>query len=187
MRRAAVLLLGLSVLTVRADDKGTDVSFDGLKSATPAGWKEETPSNRLRWMQFRVPKAKDDEANGELYITKGITGSKDDNLKRWKGQFLPPEGKKIDDVTKVEEFKVAGCEVLYVDMLRGSTSVRPMTLSSAMGKRLVSPCPTICAPPTPEKRMPGAPARSAAISGAPSASPDGSPATSIRCKVIAGR
>lgn len=134
MRLATVLLLGLSVLAVGADDKGVIVNVDGLKSTTPADWKEEAPSNRLRWMQFRIPKAKDDDANGELYMTKGISGSKEDNLKRWKGQFLPPPGKKIDDVTKVEEFKVAGCEVMYVD-IQGIYLDGPPNVPANMKKR----------------------------------------------------
>jgi len=134
MRRAAVLLLGLTVLAVRADEKGAEINLDGLRSKTPGDWKEETPSNRLRWMQFRVPKAKDDEANGELYLTKGISGSKEDNLKRWKGQFLPPSGKKIDDVTKVENIKVAGCEVMYVD-IQGTYLEGPPMAPPAAKKR----------------------------------------------------
>ena len=134
MKPAAALLLGLAVLTARADEKGAEVNLDGLKSKTPAGWKEETPSNRLRWMQFRVPKAEGDEANGELYLTKGISGSKEDNLKRWKGQFLPPTGKKIDDVTKVEDIKVAGCDVMYVDIQGTYLEGAPMA-PAAMKKR----------------------------------------------------
>ena len=65
MKRTACLLgvglLALAALGAAADDKkGVVVDFDGMKSATPGNWKEETPSNRLRFMQFRVPKAKDD-------------------------------------------------------------------------------------------------------------------------------
>jgi hypothetical protein len=122
MNRAACLLSGVVLLAIlslnalAADDKGTAVKFDDLKSTTPANWKEETPSNRLRYMQFKVPRAKGDDADGDLAIFKGITGSAKQNLERWKGQFLPPEGKKIDDITKVEEMKIAGCEVMYVDI-----------------------------------------------------------------------
>src|SRR5882757_467323 len=108
MKRAACLLLCLTV-TAFAADKGTTVDFDGLKSTTPANWKEAPSSSRLRLATFIVPKAKGDDADADLAIFKGITGSKKQNLERWQGQFIAPEGKKIADVTKVEEMKVAGC------------------------------------------------------------------------------
>src|SRR5947209_6780886 len=105
MKRAACLLLCLTVAAVAAD-KGTTVEFDGLKSTTPANWREATSPSRLRVATFVVPKAKDDEADADLAIFKGITGTKKQNLERWQGQFIPPEGKKIADVTKTEEMKI---------------------------------------------------------------------------------
>src|SRR6185436_17071821 len=39
-----------------------------------------------------------------------------DNIKRWQGQFVPPKGKSIGEVTTVEETKVSGAEVTYVDI-----------------------------------------------------------------------
>jgi hypothetical protein len=101
---------------------------------TPAGWKEEKPSYRLRFKQFKIPRADGDEADGEMYVTRGISGNKEDNLKRWQGQFLPPEGKKIDDVTKVAEIKVAGCEVMYVD-IQGTYLDGPPMQPAAQKKR----------------------------------------------------
>src|SRR5262245_44093914 len=108
-RTACVLMSGLlaCLAMTAADDKGTVVEFDGLKSTTPAGCKEEPPSNRLRLTQFRIPRAKGDDADGDLAVFKGISGTAKENLARWQKQFLPPEGKKIEDVTKVDEMKVA--------------------------------------------------------------------------------
>ena len=140
MKRTACLLgvglLALAALGATADDKkGVVVDFDGMKSTTPGDWKEETPSNRLRHMQFRVPKAKDDPADGEMYITRGITGSTKQNLERWKGQFIPPAGKSIDDVTKVTEMKVAGCDVMYVDIQGTYLDGPPMLPANQKMKR----------------------------------------------------
>ncbi len=115
MKRAACLLLCLTV-TAFAADKGTDIEFDGLKSTTPANWKEAPSPSKLRLATFVVPRAKGDEADADLALFKGLSGSKKANLERWKAQFIAPEGKKIDDVTKVEEMKIAGCEVMYVDI-----------------------------------------------------------------------
>jgi hypothetical protein len=101
----------------RLDDaKGTEVNLDGLKATTPANWKKEEPSNKLRWMQFRVPGPKDDKADADLSIGNQISGGADGNLARWKGQFIPPEGKKIDDVAKVEEIKIGDRKATYLDV-----------------------------------------------------------------------
>src|SRR5262249_135821 len=96
--------------------KGAVVDFDGLKSAAPAAWKEEEPASKMRYKQFRLPRVKGDKADAELTIFRGFGGSAKDNIKRWKDQFQPPEGKKLDDVAKVTEMKIAGQEVTYLDI-----------------------------------------------------------------------
>src|SRR5262249_30910868 len=40
----------------------------------------------------------------------------EENVKRWKGQFAPPAGKSIDDVSKVEDLTVSGVKATYVDV-----------------------------------------------------------------------
>ncbi len=100
-------------------EKGTLVSIDGLQSKTPEDWIEEQPTNRMRFKQFRLPAAKDDKEPAELIIFffgTGAGGSVQDNLKRWKDMFKPPEGKKIDDVAKVETLKVSDVDVTYLDV-----------------------------------------------------------------------
>jgi hypothetical protein len=101
------------------DKKGTVVEIDGLSSRVPAEWKEEETTNKMRAYQFLVPRVKEDKADAEMIIFffgTGSGGSADDNIKRWKGMFLPPEGKKIEDVAKVERMKVAGVDVTYLDV-----------------------------------------------------------------------
>ena len=137
MKRASwLVVLGLGVLAcalgpgrsgARAEDKqegkkGTAVEIDGLQSRTPAGWKEEEVSETARrmgrLMHFRVPGA-DGKGDADLFIFyfgPGVGGTNEDNIKRYKTMFLPPEGKKIDDVTKVETLKVGEVPVTYVDI-----------------------------------------------------------------------
>src|SRR5437762_2619657 len=100
----------------KGEGKGVVVTLDDLKSTAPVEWKEEAPANRMRFVQFRLPKVKDDKADAELVIFKGLGGSAKQNIERWKAQFVPPEGKTIDDVSKVTEFKVSGCEVTFLDV-----------------------------------------------------------------------
>jgi hypothetical protein len=96
--------------------KGTVVELDGLRSTAPAEWKEEEPSNRMRYGQFRLPKKGDDKYDAELIIFKGFGGSAKANVDRWKAQFTPPEGKTIDDVAKVEEIKIGGHPATLLDV-----------------------------------------------------------------------
>jgi hypothetical protein len=126
MRRSLCTLLALGVLTgmsVGAEDKkdgkGTVVGLDGLSSRTPADWKEETATSKMRAHQFRIPRAKDDKEDAELvifYFGPGGGGGVEENIKRWKGFFTPPDGKSIDDVSKVDKFKVGAVPVAYLDV-----------------------------------------------------------------------
>jgi hypothetical protein len=118
------------------EGKGTVVELDSLRSTAPADWKEEEPSNRMRFNQFRLPKKGDDKHDAELVIFKGLGGSARDNIKRWKGLFTPPEGKEIDDVAKVEEIKIGGHEATFLDV-RGTylMKTRPFDPSDKGEKR----------------------------------------------------
>ena len=101
-----------------ADDKrtGAAVDLDGMTSRTPANWVKETPANRMRFAQFRLPKVKGDKEDAELIIFKGLGGSAEANIKRWKEQFNPPAGKTIDDVAKVEKIKIGDRPAIYLDV-----------------------------------------------------------------------
>ena len=110
-----VALACLLASSSRGEEKGTEFKLDNLKSTTPADWKSEKPTSTLRLAQFRLPKAEGDKDDAELRVF-SLGGSAKQNLERWKGEFQPPKGKSMDDVSKVEEFKVAGCAVLYFDV-----------------------------------------------------------------------
>jgi hypothetical protein len=94
----------------------TDVQLDNLRSKTPAGWKAQEPSSKFRQYQFMLPKADGDTEDAELYVTDFGGGGLEANIGRWKGMFVPPEGKSIEDVTKIEKFKVGNAEAVLVDV-----------------------------------------------------------------------
>src|SRR5947209_20476575 len=112
------------LLALRADDKKEEkkravVEIDGLKSAVPADWKQEEVTSKFRTHHFRIPHVADDKTDAEMVIFffgAGSGGSADANVKRWKGMFVPPEGKQIDDVAKVDSFKVGNVNVTYLDV-----------------------------------------------------------------------
>jgi len=111
----------------REKGKGAVVKLDGLESRTPADWQEEKPVSRTRLYQFWLSPIGDDKDNAEVvifYFGEGQGGSAEDNIKRWKGFFVPPEGKRIGDVAKVQKMKVGAVPVTYLD-IHGTFSFRP--------------------------------------------------------------
>ncbi len=114
----------MPLLAMRADEKKDEtkeivIEIDGLKSTAPADWKSEEVTAKFRTHHFRIPHVADDKTDAELtifFFGTGSGGSADDNVKRWKGFFIPPEGKKIEDVSKVENFKVGNVDVTYLDV-----------------------------------------------------------------------
>lgn len=108
--------LALSSGQAADDQKGDVVELDGLKAAVPADWKKEKPANLMRFLQFKLPKNKDDKEDGELVVFKSLSGTAEANIKRWKEMFQPPDGKTIDDVSKVTEIKIGGTKAPYLDV-----------------------------------------------------------------------
>jgi hypothetical protein len=113
---AAMALLSAAPADGREDKKGTPVVLDGLTSTAPAAWKEEAPANKMRFAQFKLPRHKDDSEDAELVIFKSLGGGAPQNIERWKGQFLAPEGKKIEDIAKVTEIKIADKPASMLDI-----------------------------------------------------------------------
>lgn len=140
MRSARWLLLAAAVVAAglwsadpgagqeKSGEKGkaTVVKLGGVESRAPASWHEEKPTNSMRLYQFRLSPIDDDKDNAEVvvfYFGEGQGGSVADNLKRWKGSFVPPEGKTIDEVAKVQKMKVGDIPVTYLD-IHGTYSFR---------------------------------------------------------------
>src|SRR5690349_1913956 len=117
MKRAWWVLLALAAPALApAADKGTVVEIDGMKSTTPASWKEETPSSNLRHAQFRLPAVKGEKQDAELVIFKGIPDTVKGNVERWQKDFLPPKGKTAEDSSKVSDVKLGSKDATYVDV-----------------------------------------------------------------------
>lgn len=96
----------------------TDVEIDGLKSKAPEGWKEEKPANTMQFKVFSLPKAAGDEDKTSLvifYFPNGV-GGEEANMTRWKGMFIPPEGKKLEDIAKISKMEVGKNSVSILDI-----------------------------------------------------------------------
>jgi hypothetical protein len=109
---------GIPWLPAAEDSRGTDVTIDGLHSRTPSNWVDQKSANPMRVYQFRVPRAEGDSADAEvtIFYFRGQGGSAQANIERWKGMFVAPDGKSIDDVTHIDRFKVGDVEATYVDI-----------------------------------------------------------------------
>ena len=130
----AGLLACLTVSVAGAEDRKV-FDLDGLKSAVPASWKAEKPRNRLRFAEFRLPRADGDSADADLSVFRGLSGTTEQNITRWKGQFLPPKGKSIDDVSTVTKMKVAGHDVVYFEVAGTYLDGPPMLPASRKTRR----------------------------------------------------
>jgi hypothetical protein len=92
------------------------VELGKLKSATPADWKENRVTNSMQIKNFTLPKAEgEDPATLIVYQFGTGVGGLDANIKRWKGMIEPPQGKTVEDITKVTELEVSKIKVTLVD------------------------------------------------------------------------
>jgi hypothetical protein len=109
---AAVLSAALAG-GLTAADKGVTVQWGGYKSTTPAGWKEETPSNKMRLAQFKLERAKGDPADAELALFESPGGgSIQANLERQVKKFELPK----DTKPKVSKIKIGKDNATYQDI-----------------------------------------------------------------------
>ena len=94
-----------------------DVEIAGMKSKTPAGWKEEEPSSTMRLTQFKLPRAEGDPEDAELIVFRfpGGSGTAEQNLQRQRAKFKPAAGKdKVEE--KLDKIKVGTTEAPYQDL-----------------------------------------------------------------------
>jgi hypothetical protein len=92
------------------DEKAAELAFQ-----VPTEWESQPASSPMRVSQFVVPGPGGD---GEMVVFRfaGGAGGIEANVARWKGQFVPPEGKTIDDLTKTTTFDVGTLKVTLVDI-----------------------------------------------------------------------
>jgi hypothetical protein len=98
---------------------GTPVTMDGLTSTAPEAWKEVPTTSQMRFKQFTIPRAAGDQFDGELvifYFGPGQGGDPEANITRWKGMFTPPEGKKIEEVSKIDTVNIGAVKATLLDV-----------------------------------------------------------------------
>jgi len=78
-------------------------------------WTKKKPKNNIIEVEFEAPAAKGDEIAGRLTIM-GAGGEVKQNLDRWYGQFIQPDGSDTKEKAKVEKKTIAGTTVHMVDV-----------------------------------------------------------------------
>lgn len=132
-----IVLLASLGASASADEKGTIVTIDGLSSRAPADWKAVDAARQFRFKEFVVPGEGGAKSNAELivfFFGAGSGGGIDENLKRWKGMFEAPDGKKIDDVAKVEKLMIGTVKATYLDV-SGTYLYKPFPMAPQAERR----------------------------------------------------
>src|SRR5262245_27205731 len=114
-RLAFASIIALATLvTARAEDKGTAVEIDGLKSTAPANWKYAKPATNMQVASFTIPKAEGDMYDATLtvyFFGAGAGGGTKANLHRWKTLNKPDNGTKDEDAYKTTETKAGNVKI----------------------------------------------------------------------------
>jgi len=97
--------------------------------AVPKAWKEEEPNNRMRLLQFKVPKQGEDSEDSELsYFKFPAGGGVDANIKRWSDIMGGSDSLKLKRTLKTAsgvEATVAELEGTYTARTQGNPAPKP--------------------------------------------------------------
>ena len=88
---------GMQLPSSMAQEQANVIKVGKLTAKVPADWQKEKPANLLRSYQFKLPGA-EDFAQPQLAVFPESHPDPEKNFPKWKSQFVPPEGKTIDDI-----------------------------------------------------------------------------------------
>ncbi len=94
----------------RRAEKAAELTFE-----VPKEWETQPVASPMRVAQFVVPGPGGD-AEMVVFRFAGGAGGIDANIARWKGQFVAPEGKSIDEITQTSKFEAGKLAVTMVDI-----------------------------------------------------------------------
>ena len=127
MRRMLAALLSLALV---APALGETVRSEaaGLRFSVPGDWTRVPAPSDMRAAQFKVPRAGTDAEDAELvlfFFGPGQGGSAEQNVDRWTGQVVQPDGKPSKDAAVVTIRTVHGLKQTSVDVA-GNYKASPM-------------------------------------------------------------
>jgi len=115
---AAALALGTAWAAEETKIETKSTEIVNLKGDVPAAWQSQKPKTEFRNIQFGVKKVEGDTEDGEFYVAyfRGGSGTLEDNLKRWYGQFKQADGSDTGDAAKVAKSERDGMKIVTVDV-----------------------------------------------------------------------
>ncbi len=105
----------LSTSAVSAEDVFYEIAEGAYSMPVPAGWTKKQPRVRIIEAEFEAKAAEGDELPGRATVM-GAGGSIEDNINRWCGQFIQPDGTSTREKAKVRNTTSGGCDVVIVDV-----------------------------------------------------------------------
>ncbi len=84
--------------------------------AAPRCWKEKPPKSGMRAAEWTIPGKAGEAELAVFYFGSGGAGGAKANLDRWVGQFEQPDGSPSASKAKIEEKKVGGTPVTFVEV-----------------------------------------------------------------------
>jgi len=99
------------------------VKLGPLTAEPPKDWIAGKPANRLRSHQFTLKSAEEGFADAEVIVYPESKPDPEKVFPAWKSQFVVPEGKTTDDISKISKFDAGGATVHLLE-LRGTWKYR---------------------------------------------------------------
>lgn len=126
-----LLLTGIWMPRVSA----AEIKLGDFQLDVPEDWEQQEPKSRIIAYEFSAPAVEGDDADGRMTVM-AAGGSVEDNIERWYGQFVQPDGSSTKQRSKVEKVEIAGQEVYLVDI---SGTFRDMPAPFAGGRAVDRP------------------------------------------------
>ncbi len=102
----------------------------------PEGWQKHQPRSQMRLGEFMLPGEEgNDSAVLAVFYFPGSGGKVEDNLNRWYGQFVQPDGSPTEEHIKRDELTVNGMPVTVVYVTGTFLKSRAM-MTDAHGEEL---------------------------------------------------
>ena len=96
-------------------DEKMAIADGGFELTVPDKWARKQPRVNIIEYEYEVPASTGDDKPGRVTVM-GASGTVEENLQRWYGQFRQPDESDTEKAAKVEEKDVAGQRVTVVDI-----------------------------------------------------------------------
>lgn len=90
------------------------IMFRGLRTFVPAGWERQPPASSMRELQMRVPSEILDKPDAGFVVYGGISGTVQENIDRWVGQFTGADGFPVQPA--VEDLWAGDLQIAIVEL-----------------------------------------------------------------------